>query len=133
LVWAGRSVAITRFLFDNTSKSASAPQSGWWWNADESGRGFFMEVQGNSLFVAGYMYDIVGNAIWYIASGPLPAKQLNTSWAEHANGQTLTSTYQVAQLKNSTVGSLRLVFSDSQTAVMTMPGGRNVNLTRFEF
>ena len=133
LVWAGRSVAITRFLFDSTNKSASAPQSGWWWNADESGRGFFMEVQGNSLFVAGYMYDIVGNAIWYIASGALSAQQLNASWAEYSNGQTLTSAYQVAQLKNSAVGSLRLVFKDSQTAVMTMPGGRNVNLTRFEF
>ena len=133
LVWAGRTVAITRFLFDNTTKSASAPQSGWWWNADESGRGFFMEVQGNSLFVAGYMYDVVGNAIWYIASGALPAKQLNTSWAEYANGQTLTSKYQVAELKSGAVGNLRLVFSDSQTAVMTMPDGRNVNLIRFEF
>ena len=133
LNWAGRSVAITRFAYDNAAKSASAPQSGWWWNADESGRGFFLEVQGNSVFIAGYMYDVMGNAIWYIASGALPAQQLNASWAEYANGQTLTSGYQVAELKSSAVGSLRLVFSDGQTAVMTMPDGRNVNLTRFAF
>ena len=133
VVWAGQTMAITRFLFDNTAKSVSAPQSGWWWNADESGRGFFMEVQGNSVFIAGYMYDVMGNAIWYIASGALPAQQLNASWAEYANGQTLTSGYQVAELKSSAVGSLRLMFRDGQTAFMTMPDGRNVNLTRFAF
>ena len=126
-------MAITRFLFDNTAKSVSAPQSGWWWNADESGRGFFMEVQGNSVFIAGYMYELMGDAIWYIASGALSAQQLNASWAEYANGQTLTSGYKAAELKSSAVGRLRLVFSDGQTAVMTMPDGRNVNLTRFAF
>ncbi len=92
-----------------------------------------MEVQGNSLFVAGYMYDVVGNAIWYIASGAVASQQLNASWAEYAYGQTLTSDYQEAQLKSGAVGNLRLVFTDSQTAVMTMPDGRKVNLTRFEF
>ena len=133
LNWAGRSVAITRFAYDNAAKSASAPQSGWWWNADESGRGFFLEVQGNTVFAAGYMYDLLGNAVWYVASGALANQRLNASWSEYANGQTLTSEYQVAQLKNPAVGSLRLVFSDSQTAVLTLPDGRNVSLTRFVF
>ena len=133
LNWAGRSVAITRFAYDNAAKSATAPQSGWWWNADESGRGFFLEVQGNTVFAAGYMYDLVGNAVWYVASGTLANQRLNASWSEYANGQTLTSEYQVAQLKNPAVGSMRLIFSDSQTAVLTLPDGRNVSLTRFVF
>jgi len=133
VVWAGRTIAITRFVYDRSATSASAPQSGWWWNADESGRGFFLETQGSTVFAAGYMYDLVGNAVWYVASGALANQRLNTSWSEYANGQTLTSEYQMAQMKNPVVGSLRLVFSDSQTAVLTLPDGRNLNLTRFVF
>ena len=133
LVWAGRTVPITRFRFDDTATSSRAPESGWWWNADESGRGFFVEVQGNTLFLAGYMYDAMGNAVWYIASGAVPNQRLNANWMEYANGQTLTGSYQAAQLKNSAVGSVRLVFINTTTAVLTLPDGRPVALSRFEF
>lgn len=133
LEWAGRTVTISRFRFDDTAKSSRAPESGWWWNADESGRGFFVEVQGNTLFLAGYMYDAMGNAVWYIASGAVPNQRLNANWMEYANGQTLTGSYQAAQLKNSAVGSVRLVFINTTTAVLTLPDGRPVALSRFEF
>jgi hypothetical protein len=131
--WAGRTVPITRLRFDDTVKSSRAPESGWWWNADESGRGFFVEVQGNTLFLAGYMYDAGGNAVWYIASGAVPNQRLNANWMEYANGQTLTGNYQAAQLKNSNVGSARLVFINTTAAVLTLPDGRPLALSRFEF
>jgi hypothetical protein len=130
---ADRRVEITRFRYDATEQPASPPETGWWWNADESGRGFFIEVQGNTIFLAGYTYDDVGNAVWYIASGSAADFRGGTSWTEYANGQTLTGTYQAAQLKSNAAGLLKLVFTSPKKAVLTLPDGRNVALQRFEF
>lgn len=133
LTLSDRRVEIKRFHFEATEEGAKAPETGWWWNADESGRGFFLEVQGNTLFLAGYMYDTAGNAVWYIASGTDANFSQGTSWTEYANGQTLMGSYQAAQLKNNAVAPLKLVFSSLKRAVLTLPDGRTVALRRFEF
>jgi serine protease len=128
-----RRIDITRFRYDAAEQAAKAPETGWWWNPDESGRGFFIERQGSTLFLAGYMYDSAGNAVWYIASGSTTELSLGTSWSEYAYGQTLTGPYQAARLKSNAAGTLKWVFSSPQTAVLTLPGGRAVSLQRFEF
>lgn len=128
-----RRVDITRFRFEAPEQTAKSPETGWWWNADESGRGFFIEMQGNTLFLAGYMYDSAGHAVWYIASGAAADLSLETSWSEYAYGQTLTGPYQAAQLKSNAVGLLNLVFSSPQKAVLKLPGEGAVALKRFEF
>src|SRR6185503_20533737 len=45
------------------------PQTGWWWNTTEGGRGFSIEVAGNHLVLASYLYDVSGRATWLLASG----------------------------------------------------------------
>jgi hypothetical protein len=45
------------------------PQAGWWWNADEAGRCYFVEAQNNAIFISFYMYNSSGQATWYVASG----------------------------------------------------------------
>ncbi|MEE9345498.1 MAG: hypothetical protein V3U88_07815, partial [Methylococcales bacterium] len=42
-------------------------QNGWWWNADESGRGYTIEQQGDKIFFAAYLYNDDGSAVWYTA------------------------------------------------------------------
>ncbi|NJD87773.1 MAG: hypothetical protein FIB05_07150, partial [Betaproteobacteria bacterium] len=46
------------------------PQTGWWWNAAEDGRGYTIESTGSKIFFAAYLYDISGRSTWYIAAGP---------------------------------------------------------------
>src|SRR5699024_7540589 len=53
------------------SAFAVTPENGWWWNPAESGRGFNIETQRDTLFVATYVYDQKGNPIWYTGSGEL--------------------------------------------------------------
>src|SRR5271169_6591172 len=55
------------------SASAVLPDSGWYFNPDESGRGFNIEIQGDTLFMAGLVYDVNGNPIWVISGGPMSA------------------------------------------------------------
>ncbi len=47
------------------------PQTGWWWNPLEDGRGFSLEVRGNNLFFAAFLYDISGRSTWYVSTGPV--------------------------------------------------------------
>ena len=45
------------------------PQTGWWWYPAQDGRGFGIEVRGNTLFMSGYLYDDAGKATWMVAEG----------------------------------------------------------------
>ena len=47
------------------------PENGWWWNADESGRGFCIELKNNFAFIAGYMYEAEGRPVWSSRTGEL--------------------------------------------------------------
>jgi hypothetical protein len=44
---------------------AVAPENGWWWNPSESGSGYAIERQGNSIFMAAFLYEFAGAATWY--------------------------------------------------------------------
>ena len=35
----------------------ATPQTGWWWNPAESGRGFFVESENGVTFIGAYLYD----------------------------------------------------------------------------
>lgn len=50
---------------------AFTPESGWWWNPDEDGRGFNIEIQNNTVLIATYVYEQNGRPVWYLAQGTL--------------------------------------------------------------
>lgn len=65
---------ISFFLFclsSWASCSAAMPESGWWWNAAEGGRGYSIEIQDNQLYFASYTYDSNRQPIWYYSFGTL--------------------------------------------------------------
>jgi hypothetical protein len=136
--FAGNTVPIERFGFAPGGAALQAPgtpEAGWWWVATEPGRGFAIEVQQGTMFIAGYMYDSAGNPIWY-ASGPTPmtsATSYTGTWTQFADGETLSGPWKVAQVANADAGSLSIVFSSSNTGMLTFPDGRTVPITRFKF
>jgi hypothetical protein len=138
LVWPGGTVALQRYAFGangtTTTPLANQPESGWWWGgAADSGRGFFIEWQGNRAFLAGYMYDDAGNATWYVADSPVTnAQTFSGTWLQFANGQTLTGPYRVPTLVNGNVAPVTIQFQGADTAILTLPG-RQLPLTRFRF
>jgi hypothetical protein len=141
LVWPDGTLAIQRFDFgpggSEATEPATNPQTGYWWNPAEGGRGFTIEIQGGTMYLAGYMYDGNGNPIWYLASGPMSGtgstQLFQGDWTQYANGQTLTGGFQSAQLINADVGSVTVQFTDVSDAILTLPNGRQIPLTRFQF
>ena len=141
LVWPGGTVPIQRFNIIPNGLNLPAvpgqPQSGWWWNEQEAGRGFFLEFQNGWLDIAGYMYDDDGNPVWYLNVGQLAgtegARTLSGSWWSYGNGMTLGGPWRQHARTNANVAPLTITFTGPETAVMTLPNNRTTNLTRHRF
>jgi hypothetical protein len=138
MVWPGGTVAIERQPLVpgglEAEPQANLPENGWWWNPNESGRGFFIEWQKGYADAAGYMYDDAGNPVWYIAvyTTPNPASFAG-NWWQYANGQSMGGAYKPATQISDHVAPVTITFSAPDAAVMTLPNGRTTNLVRQRF
>jgi hypothetical protein len=138
MIWPGGTVAIERFnIVTNglqAAKRLNQPETGWWWNPAESGRGFFIEWQDGFADLAGYMYDDNGNPVWYLSVQPTPnLRAFAGNWWLYANGQSLTGAYKPATQINNNVAPVSINFTSETTATMTLPNGRTTNLQRHRF
>jgi hypothetical protein len=141
LVWPGGAVPIERFNIVpnglNLPPVAGEPESGWWWNEQEAGRGFFLEWQGGNLDIAGYMYDEAGNSTWYLTTGIIggteAARSFGGNWWSFGNGQTLTGPWKPNTRLSDNVAPVTIQFSGPDTAFMTLPNGRTTSLRRHRF
>jgi alpha-tubulin suppressor-like RCC1 family protein len=141
ITWPGGTVPIQRFNIVPNGLSlapvAGQPESGWWWNEAEAGRGFFMEWQGGNLDIAGYMYDDAGNSVWYLTTGTIggtPAsRNFSGSWWSFGEGQTLTGAWKPNRRTSDSVAPVTIQFSAPDTALMTLPNGRTTLLKRHRF
>ncbi len=50
---------------------SAIPETGWWWNPEEPGRGFNIERQGDLVFIAAFIYENDGEPIWYTSIGSI--------------------------------------------------------------
>jgi subtilisin family serine protease len=133
LTWPGGTVRLERFRFGSTAPATTfAPEAGVWWNPQESGRGWSMEVQNGVLALTGFMYDAAGDPTWHLAVGPMSsATTFSGNFIQYANGQTLTGAYKPASVVNANAGSVSVRFIDTANAVLTLPDGRNITLEKF--
>ena len=137
LTWPGGTIPIQRFEFVTNGlanpPTATQPQTGWWWNANEGGRGFSVEVQASNAFIATYMYDNGGNPVWY-ASGPaaLVNNVYQGTWTAYTGGQILLGTYQ-PPTGTINAGTLTVQFASPTAGTLTLPNGRQIPIQRFSF
>ena len=106
-----------------STASHGAPQNGWWWNPAESGRGFFLEVQGPRMFMAGYFYADDGRATWLVSNDPMPdPNSYDGRLLAVSQGQSLLGAYRHPTAPVD-AGAVSLRFSDSTHGTLTWPGG----------
>lgn len=113
-----------------SNADAIQPESGWWWNAQESGRGFVMEVQNGTMFFAGYLYAQDGSSEWYVAQGPYnhPSSRFSGELLLFRGGQCMTCTYRPPTLSPSP-GQVTVTFTSPVSGSLTWPGG-TIPITR---
>jgi hypothetical protein len=133
---AGWQTSIQRFPIGGSSTTAPAagmPETGWWWNSAESGRGFFFEVQGTTLFMAGYLYNSTGSAFWVTSSGAMTSTSLYQGMLTRCSGgQSIGGAYKAPSCV-ADQGSISIAFSSTTSATLTLPNGSLVPLTRYTF
>lgn len=116
------------------------PQTGWWWNSRESGRGYSLErstTTGN-VFLAAYMYTPEWTPTWYSAGlSSTSTYTYSGVLQQYANGQSLTGSYRASS--PAAYGNAVVLEPVSETrALLTVVGdaanpGQVVGLSRFEF
>lgn len=126
-------ILIVLFSFISQSAMAVDPETGWWWNAAESGRGFSIEQQVDTIFFAAYLYNNSGKDAWYTAvMTKNTAGNFKGTLRQFSDGQTLLGPYQAAKPANNNAGDITLAFNTPTTGTMTWPGGV-VPIERFIF
>jgi hypothetical protein len=138
MIWPGGTTAIERQPFVpnglTVTQQSGLPESGWWWNPQESGRGFFIEWQAGYVDIAGYMYDEQGRPTWFISAIPTPdPMRITGSWWTYAGGQAMGQAYRPATRTSDAAGPLEVRFTSRTAATMTLPGGRTISLQRQAF
>lgn len=133
LTWSRGQIPLQRFEFAPVA-GVPYPESGWWWNPNENGRGFSIEIVGNTLAMAAYLYDETGAPTWYLSSGPMmtPTHYRGT-WQLFSDGQALGAPYRAPVVRNADAGSVDIIFVSPRDAVLTLPDGRQIAITRFVF
>ena len=106
---------------------AFTPATGLWWNPNESGRGYNIQVQRGVLVVTMFSYTPAGDSIWYLAAGPLTnagAGVAATGTLDiYRGGQCASCMYQ----KPTTIsndGAISVSFTSPTAASVQLPGGR---------
>jgi hypothetical protein len=113
-------VTVGRLI--NAIGPAGVPETGWWWNPAEGGRGFAIEVQGDSVFMAGFMYEADGQATWYVSS---LARQLDGSYrgemTKYIGGQTLLGAYKVPTGSSKIADVTAMFETSTKGAISVLP------------
>ncbi len=111
---------------------AVIPQTGYWWNLAEGGRGFSIEQRGGNLFMGAFLYDISGRATWYgIGPGAMNGATYTGQLTSYAKGQTLNGAYKPPSVTGS-AGSFSVTFNSPTQATIIWPGGTEL-IQRYYF
>jgi len=127
-----RMIVLLLLLLAAANAGAITPKTGIWWNPNESGRGYVIEANGLTLVVSVYAYDQAGNPLWYLSTGTLTnnGADFQATLYKYSGGQCITCDYTPA-VTNGDDGAIAIHFSSNTTGVLTLPGGRQINIQPF--
>ena len=111
---------------------AFVPEAGFWWNENESGRGYAIEVQDRSLFLAAYVYenDAAGTPVWFTAGGPTNGQFDFAADLKIAEGGQCFGCVYTAPTSSNAGMDVRIEFTSAVTGNLIVDG-EVIPITRF--
>ena len=131
---SGTTVAATITVSSATSCTATfspGPETGWWYRASEGGRGYSVQVQGQTLFLGAFAYDNAGKAVWYVMTCTLSGLGCSGNLDLYRGGPTLASGSGSASLVGRPYAAA-IRFANSTSGTLTI-GSQSIPITRFPF
>ncbi len=124
---------IATTLLVTAQTKAFTPESGFWWNPDEPGSGYAIEIQDNFLFIATYVYDEGGVPIWYTAGATMGG---NSEFQDNLNytfnGTCIDCNFTPTTTLIGERGNIDIIFDTETTATIRFQGAVK-NIERFNF
>jgi len=106
---------------------AFTPMTGLWWNPNESGTGYNVQVQHGVLVVTMYSYTNTGDPVWYLAVGTLGnaggGVAATGTLDKFRSGQCASCMYQKPS-QSGNDGGFTITFKSPNDATVQLPGGR---------
>lgn len=132
----GRSFAAQKFnrAGKHVPATANEPQTGIYWNAGESGRGYVIEVADHVMTLAVFHYAPDGRATWNLVVGPVAADSVARplEFTAYAGGQTLEGSYK-PPASSASQGLFSTAFTGACSGAFAFPQMSAVAITRFSF
>lgn len=105
----------------------SPTRTGLWWNSNESGSGYNIQVQQGVLVVTMYSYAAGGDPMWYLVVGRLSNLGTGvtaTGTLDHFQGGQCASCAYRSPAPMGSDGAISINFAAPNTATIQLPGGR---------
>ena len=125
-----RVLALIALLLSFVSSAGAAtvggPATGLWYNPQESGRGFGIDIQGETMIVTTYIYETTGgDPIWYLSSGPYNHETgvFQSTYDSYSGGQCFGCPWHQPSVQVGAAGPIIIVFHTNQTATLSFDGG----------
>jgi hypothetical protein len=116
--------SIVTMTFQSTPGATFVPAVGLWWNPNESGSGYNLDVKHGILVVTIYSYTPEGQPQWYITSGPIVDGSFEGTINKYTAGQCISCFYNGLPVTAGNDGVIGIEFSSPTSARMLLPGGR---------
>ena len=117
-----------------SAATVGGPTMGVWYNPSESGRGYEIDLQGDTMIVTTYVYEDSGEPIWYLSSGTYDHNTgvFTSTYDSYSDGQCFGCPYQAPTLHAGAAGPITVTFYTNQTATLTYPGG-STDLIKYQY
>jgi hypothetical protein len=104
------------------------PMNGLWWNPNESGTGYNVDVQHGASVVTMYSYTAAGDPVWYLAVGAMMnvgnGVAASGTLDKYRGGPCASCMYQGEPTMTGNDGSITINFASPRSATVQLPGGR---------
>jgi hypothetical protein len=114
--------------------TVGGPTMGLWYNPQESGRGYDIDVQGDTMIVTTYVYETSGAPIWYLSSGTYDHATgvFQSTYDSYSGGQCFGCPYTHPTAQVGAAGPITISFHTNQSATLTYPGG-STEIVKFAY
>lgn len=126
-----RKAVFAAMLFFAASAQAVIPEPGLWWNSNESGRGYTIEVQDDGIFVLYFGYQPDGTkSAFYETFGRLDVDTgiVRGYWASAEGGQCFGCPHR--EPVRTVIGQVEIRFTSSTAGQIRFPSGEIVQIQR---
>ena len=126
--------ALAGFATVASAGTIGGPTQGLWYNPQEPGRGYDIDLQGDTMIVTTYVYDAARDPIWYLSSGTYDHETgvFSSTYDSYSGGQCFGCAYTAPTAHVGSGGPITITFHTNQFATLTFTGG-STDIVKFAY